>query len=190
MEKTTAFLQKWRVRLGHLFTLGLLISARPERLGLLIGTIVTLLGLAIRMAAAGCIRKDQSLARTGPYAFTRNPLYLGSFFMMLGFCVACGNLWVAAAFVPFFFLVYYSTIWREERFLSGKFGGAFAAFKAAVPRFLPRLTPADALEPGWFKWSRAMDNHEYEGAIAALMVLALLWAMNLTNFTLLKALLK
>jgi protein-S-isoprenylcysteine O-methyltransferase Ste14 len=182
MENLTSILQKWRVRLGHVFSLIILFFAQPTIPMLAVGTAVTILGLAMRMAAAGCIQKDQVLSRHGPYAYTRNPLYLGSFFMVLGFCIAAGNLWVILAFFPFFFGVYYATIYREEQFLHGRFGNDYARFCSEVPRFFPRLTPAVRGGGGWFSMQQAMANHEYEGAGAALVLLAILWALALTGF--------
>jgi protein-S-isoprenylcysteine O-methyltransferase Ste14 len=186
MENLTIILQKWRVRLGHMFSLAILLFAQPTVAFAAAGTAVTILGLAIRMAAAGCIQKDQVLSRHGPYAFTRNPLYLGSFFMVLGFCIAAGNHWVTAVFFPFFLGIYFATIYREEQFLRGRFGNDYARFCAEVPRFFPRLTPA-ARGGGWFSLRQAMDNREYEGAGAALVILAILWAMALTGFSPLRA---
>ena len=183
MEKPTILLQKWRVRLGHLFSLVILIFADPTLPLLAAGTAVTVLGLAVRMAAAGCIQKDRVLSRHGPYAYTRNPLYLGSFFMVLGFCIAAGNVWVLLAFFPFFFSIYYATIYREEQYLKQAFGADYAAFCAEVPRFFPRPTPAVRGGGPWFSWRQAMANHEYEGAGAALVLLAILWAFGLTGFS-------
>lgn len=187
MEKTTAILQKWRVRLGHLFTLVLLFFAHPRHerdlYVLLIGTGVSMLGVAVRMAAAGCISKDQTLSRRGPYAFTRNPLYVGSFLLYLGFCIASANVWITIGFLPFFFIIYYATIFREEAFLTSKFGEDYAAFMREVPRFFPRLTPARRGGPGWFSWQQAMKNHEYEGALAGVIVLGILWVMAAAGFS-------
>ena len=185
MDKITAVLQKWRVRLGHIFTLILLVFAAPDLetdLWILVGgTAVSVAGLGVRLAAAGCISKDETLSRLGPYAYVRNPLYVGSFLMYLGFCIACATPWITAAFLPFFFIVYYATIVREEAFLSEKFGGAYQAFMQEVPRFFPRATPAQR-GGGWFSWNQAMANREYEGAVAAIIILGLLWAMAVFQF--------
>lgn len=170
------------MRLGHLFTLALLFFATPEIGWLAAGTVLSLLGLAVRVAAAGCIHKDETLSRSGPYAFVRNPLYVGSFMMYLGFCVASGNVYIVAAFLPFFGVVYFATILREEAFLSEKFGEEFARFKREVPRFLPRVTPAAPLEKGWFGLQQAMKNREYEGMVAAVAVLCILWILGATAF--------
>ena len=184
------FLQKWRVKLGHLFTIVLLFCAEPPEVSeLLAGTFFALLGEAIRIAAAGLIHKDENLSRAGLYAYVRNPLYVGSFFMYLGFCIACGNPWITFAFIPFFSIVYTATVMREEAFLASKFGEDFARFTADVPRFFPRLTPAPGAGRANFSWQQAKANKEYEGAIATVAVLAVLWIMGLTGFSPLAAIL-
>jgi protein-S-isoprenylcysteine O-methyltransferase Ste14 len=194
MEQITAILQKWRVRLGHIFTLVLFFFAHPklerDLYALLIGAGVSLAGVAVRMAAAGCISKDETLSRRGPYAFTRNPLYVGSFLLYLGFCIAGANVWITAGFLPFFFIIYYATIFREEAFLSAKFGEDYAAFVRETPRFLPRLTHAKRGGPGWFSWGQAMKNHEYEGALAGVIVLGILWMMAAAGFSIYGAVFK
>lgn len=184
LEKTTIFLQKWRVRLGHVFGLLIIIFARPETKWLIVGAIVSLAGEAVRVVSAGSIMKDQKLSISGPYARTRNPLYFGSFLMYLGLCLAANNIWVTAAYFPFFFAVYYATIYREEKFLAEKFGAEYDAFKAAVPRFLPRLKPAKGAEAGGgFSFPLAMKNKEYEALAAVIVTLGALWAMGLTGWT-------
>ena len=183
MEKIQIFLQKWRVRLGHLFGIVLLIFSRPEMRWLIAGTAVALAGEAIRIVSAGCIQKDTDLSVSGPYAFTRNPLYLGSFLMYLGFCIAASNGVVLAVFPPFFFIVYYATIFREEAYLSGAFGEKYAKYCSEVPRFFPGIRSSRA-EGGALRFSlaRAMGNREYEAMIAVVVILGLLWAMGLTGF--------
>ena len=182
MENVLAALQKWRVRLGHLFALVVLACARPETSFLIAGTIVSLAGEAIRIYSAGTILKDETLARSGPYAFTRNPLYLGSFLMSLGFCIAAANIYLLALFFVFFFSVYYATIYREEQFLKGRFGAEYEAFCRDVPRFFPRLSPAPGATRASFDWSQVRKNKEYEGLAATLVILAILWAMGLTGW--------
>jgi len=182
MDGISAFLQKWRVKLGHVFALVIIAFAEPSLSFLIAGTVVSLLGEAIRIYSAGTIVKDEKLTRSGPYAFTRNPLYLGSFFMSLGFCIAAGNIYVLAAFFVFFFSVYYATILREETFLSRKFGEDFETFRREVPRFLPRLSPLPGAGHTSFDWAQVSRNKEYEGLAATLAILAILWAMGLSGW--------
>lgn len=190
VEKIMIFFQKWRVKLGHAFTIVLLFCAGPPHYRELIaGTAIALAGEAVRIAAAGLIRKDESLSRSGLYAYVRNPLYVGSFLMYLGFCVASGSVWIMIAFLPFFFIVYLATILREESFLRDKFGAEYDKFTAEVPRFMPRLSAAPGATPLNFSWKQAAANKEYEGAIATALVLGVLWAMGAAGFSPLHALL-
>lgn len=167
-------LSKWRVRLGHIFTLLLVFFARPDAVSLLAGGAVALAGEAFRVYSAGCIDKNQALARTGPYRWTRNPLYFGSFLLFFGLSIASGNYVVIAIFIPAFYLVYGSTISLEEKFLQEKFGEKFETFADEVPRFLPVVRFPPGLGGG-FLWSQVRRNHEYEGAAGFAIVLGILF---------------
>ena len=83
--------QRWRVPLGFACAAVFIVLARPTRLSLAAGGGVALVGLALRAWASGHIRKNDRLAVSGPYAHTRNPLYLGSFILGLGFTVAAAS---------------------------------------------------------------------------------------------------
>lgn len=98
-------------------------------------------GLALRAYAAGYVKKNAELTRTGPYAHTRNPLYLGSMLIAWGFSLAAGRVWLGILLVALFLAIYWPTILSEEAYLRTAFP-EFEAYAAAVPRLLPRLTPA------------------------------------------------
>ncbi|MEW6202513.1 MAG: isoprenylcysteine carboxylmethyltransferase family protein [bacterium] len=189
MRKIQTFLSRWRVRLGHLFTLVLLFFAQPDAVSLIAGAAVAVLGESIRILSAGYIEKSETLSRSGPYSFTRNPLYLGSFFMYLGFCIASHNLYIAAAFFPFFFAVYLPTIFLEEEFLSKKFGDDFKEYAASVPRFFPclicLLSPSrrSPLAAHRFQWHQVIRNREYEGMLGLAIVLIILLLELLFGFS-------
>jgi protein-S-isoprenylcysteine O-methyltransferase Ste14 len=159
-----AWAARWRVPLGFALSLAYLVLARPTPGLLAIGGAVALMGILLRAWAAGYLEKGSKLATSGPYAFTRNPLYLGSAMIGSGFAVAGRSLVMAAAFVVLLLLVYRPVIRREERFLSQKFGAAYANYAALVPLFLPRLRP---LIPSGerFRWERYRKNREYEAAL-------------------------
>lgn len=130
-----------RLKAVWLLLIPFVILARPTPLLLAIGGGIAFLGTAIRAWAAGCIKKDRELTTTGPYAHTRNPLYLGSFLIGIGVTMA-GGWWIfTALFVLFFFLVYRRTMKNEEALLEREFGEPYRRYRAAVPRLLPRLTP-------------------------------------------------
>jgi protein-S-isoprenylcysteine O-methyltransferase Ste14 len=98
-------------------------------------------GLLLRAYASGYVKKNRELTTTGPYAHTRNPLYLGSMLMAAGFAVALLSWLVALVLAAGFALIYIPVIASEERFLRSTFPG-FDAYSRAVPRLIPRLTPA------------------------------------------------
>ena len=98
-------------------------------------------GLAIRFWASGYIFKSRTLATSGPYAFTRNPLYLGNFVLGLGVSIVSGNPWLILYYVVSFSWLYIGTIREEQEVLEEKFGGAYCDYRASVPMFLPALWP-------------------------------------------------
>lgn len=108
--------------------------------------LLVLPGLALRGCASGYVRKDRQLTVAGPYAFTRNPLYLGSMLIAAGFAVALLSWLMAIVLAVGFAIVYIPVIASEERFLRGAFP-AFAEYCRRVPRLIPRLTPASPPQP-------------------------------------------
>lgn len=140
------WVQRWRVPLGFLCAAVFLVLARPRPLTLAAGGAVALVGLALRAWAAGHIRKNAELATSGPYAHTRNPLYLGSMLMGLGFTVAAaGTWWMLVLFAGLFgalFLGIYLPVMRvESATLAELFGDEFTAYAREVPLLFPRLKP-------------------------------------------------
>ena len=127
--------------LGFLCAAVFLFFARPTPLALAAGAGVSVLGLAIRAWAAGHIRKNAELATSGPYAFTRNPLYFGSFLLGLGFTIASGKWFLAVVFAALFIGIYLPTMRVEASTMAQLFGREFEAYRRSVPLFFPRLTP-------------------------------------------------
>src|SRR6202162_3113398 len=110
-----------RVPLGFLFAVLYFWLARPSWRSMALGAIVVAPGLLIRALASGHVRKNESLATSGPYAYTRNPLYLGSLLMGVGFAVAARSWWVGVALLVMFFAFYMRVIRAEEVFLRRAF---------------------------------------------------------------------
>jgi protein-S-isoprenylcysteine O-methyltransferase Ste14 len=140
-------------------------------------------GLWLRGYAAGYVKKNRELTQTGPYAHTRNPLYLGSMLMAAGFAVALLSWPVALVLAVGFAVIYIPVIASEERFLRGAFPG-FDDYCRRVPRLIPRLTPAQPQGPqavtkataGSFSFSLYLKHREYNAAIgAALLYISLLF---------------
>ena len=103
-----------------------------------IGLQLIVVGTCIRSWAAGILTKNRDLSTTGPYAFTRNPLYLGSFLMMIGFCTIIGALRDFIAMLLLALLLYWPKIKSEEAYLQQKFGQLWSEYRQSTPRLLPR----------------------------------------------------
>ena len=140
-------------------------------------------GLWLRGYASGYVKKNRELTQTGPYAYTRNPLYLGSVLIALGFAVALGSWIVAAVLGTVFLSIYVPVIASEEQFLRRTFP-EFEAYCRRVPRLIPRLTPAPAppaarpaeteVSSNNFSFARYLRHREYNAVIgAALLYLSL-----------------
>src|SRR5271165_3598460 len=110
-----------RVPLGFLFAVFYFWRARPDWLSLALGGAVATLGVFLRAMASGHVKKNEELATTGPYAYSRNPLYLGSIIIAIGFTIAARDLWVAIGIVTLFVVIYVPVIRSEEAFLRQQF---------------------------------------------------------------------
>ena len=159
-----------RVPLGFVVAAVFLIFARPTWTTLAWGLVLVTPGLWLRGYAAGYVKKNAELTRTGPYAYTRNPLYLGSMSIAAGFAVAAGRWWLVLLLVAMFLAIYLPTILSEERFLRGMFP-QFEEYAQRVPRLLPRLTPARFADTergiGRFSPERYRHHREYNASIGA-----------------------
>ena len=181
------FWMRWRVRFGYPVAIIYWLLATPTSRSIAYGTVVALFGLIVRAAAAGYLRKDRELAVTGPYALTRNPLYLGSAILAAGFVVASHS-WIAGLLVSLYFGIFYYAVMRnEEEDLRMRFGPDFNAYASRVPLFFPNpfasgkpQSPANsgtnAEVNGGFSWAQYRRNREYRalfGAIAAMAMACL-----------------
>ena len=168
-------LSRLRVPAGWLAGLLLLALARPSPATLLVGAALAAAGEAVRLWASGHIEKTRRLATGGPYAHTRNPLYVGSALLGLGLAAATASPWVLLAVAAYFAAFYPSVIREESRFLREKFGAEYAAWAEAVPVFLPRPLPGGPRESR-FDWARVRANREWRTALALPHLVALLYA--------------
>jgi protein-S-isoprenylcysteine O-methyltransferase Ste14 len=176
----TRVARRIRVPVSFLLAAVYLWQAHPTARALAIGSAIAFCGLALRALASGHVRKDAQLTTTGPYAYTRNPLYLGSLVVVAGFAVAAWNPWLAAGVLLLFFLIYLPTIRNEEEYLRRTFP-AFAEYERGVPRLLPRLR---APKPAGGEFSRQLylQHREYNAILGAAAMLAalivkLLWPL-------------
>jgi len=153
--------------------------ARPTPGSILGGLAFSVAGLLVRGWAAGHIRKDEELATGGPYAHTRNPLYLGSFLIGVGVTVAGAQPVFLALFAVFFLGVYSAQSRVEADYLAERYGEAYATYADGVPLLLPRPLPwRSGEEPGDFRMERYLANREWEaglGVLVGYLALAAKW---------------
>ena len=168
----TAWAERWRVPLGFLLGITYLVFCRPTVRILIAGGALAAAGLALRAYAAGHLAKNQKLAMSGPYACTRNPLYLGSALMGAGFAVAGGSWILGLACVLLFAAIYWPVIRREEEYLRHEFGAVYDGYAQRVPLFLPRLRRPAGGEK--FQWKQYQKNREYEALLGYLAVMIFL----------------
>ena len=169
-------MQRWRVPLGFLCGAFFLVLARPSRLTLAIGGPVAILGLGLRAWATGHIRKNSALATTGPYAYTRNPLYLGSFLLGLGFTIASGKWWLGLLFAGLFLGIYLPVMRVEATTLAELFGDDYKDYAREVPLFFPGHVPFRVAEmrDAKFDVKLYLQYREYEAAIGLVVAWGLL----------------
>ena len=158
-----------------LFVVALSILAKSTDRGFWVGIPVIFLGECVRIWSHGYIQKTLQLATEGPYAYVRNPLYVGNFLIGSGFCLIIWHPMVAVIFVMGFYLVYWVTIKGEEQRLADKFQGAYQDYLKRVPRFIPRLTSYERYGKGVFVLSRAWRHGEHITILAIASFLILIY---------------
>jgi protein-S-isoprenylcysteine O-methyltransferase Ste14 len=178
LARTGTWMQRWRVPLGFVCAALFLVFAKPRPLTLAGGGVVALSGLLLRAWAAGHIRKNDALAITGPYAYTRNPLYLGSFLIGLGFTIAAARPELAILFAVLFLCIYLPVMRVEATTLVGIFGAGYREYAREVPLFLPRLLPYENPQAGRTKFEASlyMRYREYRAALGLLIIWGILLA--------------
>ncbi|HKG22822.1 MAG TPA: isoprenylcysteine carboxylmethyltransferase family protein [Blastocatellia bacterium] len=183
--------QRVRVPAGFLLVPLLLIVARPTFTSLVGGGLVALSGLAIRAWASGCLRKNEKLTTHGPYAHTRNPLYLGTFIMGTGIAISASVPWFVLLFMALYLVIYVPVMFAEAETMSDFFPEDYGDYSKEVPLLVPRLTPyrarggrgakaapgpRGASNTGSFDSALYLRHREYRAAVGVLAVLVVLTA--------------
>src|SRR5258706_9339726 len=170
-------LSRWRATLGFAAGLVALVACGHPTARAVAGWLpLVLVGLGLRVWARGHLVLRTRLADSGPYAFVRHPLYVGSFMAGLAFTFMMHDAWVAIVFVAAFLLMYVPKVMREETHLQTLYGAVYDAYVARVGAVVPRLASIRHREtsPSGFAWPQVMRHREYEtwlGAAAACAVL-------------------
>ena len=166
-----------RVPLGFAFALLYFWLARPTWRSIAFGAVLIAPGLLVRALASGHVRKNEALATSGPYAYTRNPLYLGSVLIGIGFAVAARSWWVGAVLVVMLLAIYVPVIRGEERFLRQKFP-EFDEYARRVPWMFPRITPVQSADdsPAGFSMDLYLKHREWNALLGAAAIVLVLMA--------------
>ena len=167
------FVQRLRVAFGFLLLIAFAWLSQPSAKSMFLGVPVSVLGLLLRAWATGHLAKDQRLATTGPYAYSRNPLYLGTLVVALGIVTASRSLSLALLFALAFLLIYLPAIELEEQHLRDIFP-EYSAYAARVHRFIP--IPKQQKSAAHFSWALYRKNEEYKALLGfAVAIACLLW---------------
>jgi protein-S-isoprenylcysteine O-methyltransferase Ste14 len=169
------FWMRWRVRTGYPVAVIFLLLASPTPRMIWIGALISAIGLAIRGYASGYLRKDRELATSGPYARTRNPLYLGSAILAAGFAIAGDSLWAGILVALYFSIFYYAVMRNEEEGLRKHFGAAFDEYAKRVPLFFPSIVAKASVNTGTFSWAQYSRNREYKALVGTLLGVGVMW---------------
>ncbi len=169
-----AILQRLRVPLGFLTAMLFLVFSQPSWRTIAIGVPIALCGVAMRAWAAGHLRKNAQLAVSGPYAYTRNPLYFGSFILAIGIVIGGGSWWLAVLLLGFFLAVYVPVMQAEAAHMHELFPRDFAAYEQNVPLFVPRLTAWRTGAAARFDQGLYLKYREYRALIGLVMVIGIL----------------
>jgi protein-S-isoprenylcysteine O-methyltransferase Ste14 len=171
------FVARLRVPSGFLIVIVFAWFSEPTAASMAWGVPVSLAGLLLRAWAAGCLAKNERLATGGPYAYTRNPLYIGTLLVAAGLAIAARSVWLAALFAAVFLLVYLPVIQNEEQHLRKLFP-EYVAYADRVPALWPRLTAARAQNANPFRVALYLRNQEYQAGLGYLAgMLFLLWKL-------------
>lgn len=172
MSRNT-FIGRWkkisrriRVPLGFLSVIFFVWLAHPSLRSLLLSLVLVVPGILLRSYASGHVTKNVQLTTTGPYGYTRNPLYFGSILIAFGFALAARSLWIALVFLVLFLIIYWPVILDEEEYLRSQFPD-YEAYAARVPRLIPRLgRPLPGAE-GKFSFQLYRKHREYNSILGA-----------------------
>ncbi len=170
----------WRLGLAYLGILVLIYYSQMTPLSLAVGLVPIIAGQALRVWAAGHLVKNKRLTTTGPYAYVRNPLYLGAITIVIGFCIVGmppwdltysvrnPRVWLYLLFIAAFFLYYMPRKMKiEGDRLRVIYGDDYDRYDAAVPDMIPRLTPYRSGDDTRWSWRQTVDNSEH-GTIMSL----------------------
>ena len=179
---STTFMGRWkkisrriRVPLGFLCAIFYFWLAYPTWRSLLLSLVLVVPGILLRSYASGHVTKNVQLTTTGPYSYTRNPLYFGSILIAFGFAVAARSIWIALVFLILFLIIYWPVIVDEEEYLRAQFP-EYDTYAVRVPRLIPRLGRPLSAGEGKFSFQLYRKHREYNSILGAVCMYLVLVA--------------
>jgi len=163
-----------RIVTTMILAIGFLMLADPNAFSMGWGFPIILLGEIIRISSSGFIHKDSSLAQEGPYSMSRNPLYLGNFFLGFGFVIMASKWYLIGIFLILFYFIYDATIKEEEKKLLEQFGQSYEDYVNRVPRFFPNITGFGSWN-GRFSWGLVKKHREFNTCYGILLGIGLIF---------------
>jgi len=170
MSKTSfkKIIYRWRVRVGFVCILIAIVLSRPTLFSLLVGMGICSLGLLLRTWASGHIRKEKELTCSGPYRFTRNPLYLANLIIGISVVAASNTWWLVGIFVVYFLLFYSVILIREREKMKALFPGEYEEYRKKVPFFFPLFGRTCPSNGNKFRMEIYKKNKEYRAVLGGI----------------------
>lgn len=169
---------KKRILISNIVAFSIILISKPESFKLfIIGLVFIIIGESIRIISSACIIKNKELSVNGAYAVCRNPLYLGTFLIILGVMIQISSshiaetvlLWILVLSVMSY--VYYHTIKSEEKFLEEKFQDKFKEYVRTVPCLIPKISCLkEIFKPENYDYSAFKKNKEYRGIFGVIII--------------------
>ena len=139
-----------------------------------LGFAVSMLGAAIQLWSFAALVKEKELTARGPYVLVRNPMYLGRYFLILGFVILTGKLWAVVAFTILYAFYMYNRVRREETRLEGLLGEPYRQYCRTTNRFLPAIRKLADPKVRFFNLAVLRNNHGVWNLLATLCAWAIL----------------
>lgn len=157
IERLQHFIGYSRVPISILVGMGFFLLSSPSFSSMILGVPFILFGEGLRIWSSGYLKKNKGIQTQGPYSLTRNPLYLGNFFIGFGFALMGNTLAGGVSLMGGLVVIYSATILEEERYLGLRFGEVYQSYFQSVPRFFPRFHRP---ESGGFQWAQVRAHRE------------------------------
>ncbi len=172
------FVYRWRVRVSLIFVIVAIVLATPSLASLLVGIGLTIVGLVIRAWACGHLEKEKTLAMSGPYRFTRNPLYLGNLLIGIGVVIGARSWWVLGCALVLFTFFYPVAIFSEKQKMEKLFPEEYPKYSQKVPLFFPKLWSPLPHRGSGFQWNLYKNNQECRAILGS----AIFWLILTAKF--------